>query len=44
VVAGVKLDPVLAAWGEIATDDVNAAKYGENNPEAVKLMDRAGWK
>jgi iron(III) transport system substrate-binding protein len=44
VVAGVELDPVLASWGEIKTDDVNAAKYGENNPEAVKLMDRAGWK
>jgi iron(III) transport system substrate-binding protein len=44
VVAGVKPDPVLEAWGEIKTDAVNAAKYGENNPEAVKLMDRAGWK
>jgi iron(III) transport system substrate-binding protein len=44
VVAGVKLDPVLAGWGEIKTDDVNAARYGANNPEAVKLMDRAGWK
>jgi len=43
VVEGVKLDPVLEQWGEIETDDVNAAKYGENNPEAVKLMDRAGW-
>jgi iron(III) transport system substrate-binding protein len=43
VVEGVKLDPVLEQWGEIKTDDVNAAKYGENNPEAVKLMDRAGW-
>jgi iron(III) transport system substrate-binding protein len=44
VVAGVKLDPVLEGWGEIKTDSVNAAKLGENNPEAVKLMDRAGWK
>ena len=43
VVEGVKLNPVLEQWGEIETDDVNAAKYGENNPEAVKLMDRAGW-
>jgi len=43
VVEGVKLDPVLEQWGEIKTDDVNAARYGENNPEAVKLMDRAGW-
>jgi iron(III) transport system substrate-binding protein len=44
VVADVKADPVLEAWGEIKTDAVNAAKYGENNPEAVMLMDRAGWK
>ena len=41
---GVKLDPVLEQWGEIKTDAVNAAKLGENNPEAVKLMDRVGWK
>ena len=44
VVAGVKLDPVLEQWGEIKTDAVNAARLGENNPEAVKLMDRVGWK
>jgi iron(III) transport system substrate-binding protein len=44
VVADVKADPVLETWGEIKTDAVNAAKYGENNPEAVMLMDRAGWK
>jgi iron(III) transport system substrate-binding protein len=44
VVEGVKLDPILAGWGEIKTDDVNAAKYGENNPAAVMLMDRVGWK
>jgi iron(III) transport system substrate-binding protein len=43
VVAGIKLDPVLEAWGEIKTDTINAAKLGENNPEAVKLMDRVGW-
>jgi iron(III) transport system substrate-binding protein len=44
VVEGVKLDPVLEQWGEIKTDAVNAAKLGENNPDAVKLMDRVGWK
>ena len=44
VVDGVKLDPVLEQWGEIRTDAINAAKLGENNPEAVKLMDRVGWK
>jgi iron(III) transport system substrate-binding protein len=44
VVADVELDPILQSWGEIKSDVVSAAKYGENNPEAVKLMDRAGWK
>jgi iron(III) transport system substrate-binding protein len=44
VVEGVKLDPVLEQWGPIKTDAVNAAKLGENNPDAVKLMDRFGWK
>jgi iron(III) transport system substrate-binding protein len=44
VVDGVKLDPVLEQWGDIKTDAINAAKLGENNPDAVKLMDRAGWK
>ena len=44
VVEGVKPDPVLEEWGEIKTDAVNAARLGENNPKAVKLMDRVGWK
>jgi iron(III) transport system substrate-binding protein len=44
VVEGVKTDPILEQWGDIKTDQVNAASYGENNAEAVMLMDRAGWK
>ena len=44
VVEGVELVPVLEQWAAVKTDDVNAAKFGENNPEAVKLMDRVGWK
>jgi iron(III) transport system substrate-binding protein len=44
VVEGVKLEPILEQWGEIKTDQINAASYGEHNAEAVKLMDRAGWK
>jgi iron(III) transport system substrate-binding protein len=44
VVEGVKFDPVLEQWGAIKTDAINAAKLGENNPDAVKLMDRVGWK
>jgi iron(III) transport system substrate-binding protein len=44
VVEGVEPDPVLAKWGDFKTDSIDAASYGENNAEAVKIMDRAGWK
>jgi iron(III) transport system substrate-binding protein len=44
VVEGVKTDPVLEQWGDIKTDQINAASYGENNADAVMLMDRVGWK
>ncbi len=44
VVDGAKLDPILEGWGEIKTDTINAAAYGENQAEAVKLMDRVGWR
>ena len=43
MVDDVKLDPILAEWGEFKIDDVNAGTYGQNNAEAVKLMDRVGW-
>ena len=33
----------LAQWGEFQADDLNLSKLGELNPDAVKLMDRAGW-
>jgi iron(III) transport system substrate-binding protein len=44
VVDGVKLSPVLEAWGSYKTDSVNVAEFGEHNAEALKAMDRAGWK
>jgi iron(III) transport system substrate-binding protein len=44
VVEGAKTDPVLEQWGDIKTDQINAASYGENNADAVMLMDRVGWK
>jgi len=34
----------LAAWGEFKPDDLSLAKLGEFTGEAVRLMDRAGWK
>lgn len=41
---GVALDPVVAAWGEFRADPVNVAEAGRLQADAVRLMDRAGWK
>jgi len=43
VVDDVKLTPVLEAWGDIKTDSVAVIAFGENNADALKAMDRAGW-
>ncbi|BAU12336.1 ABC transporter substrate-binding protein [Leptolyngbya sp. NIES-3755] len=43
-VAGVPIDAVLASYGTFKADNLNAAIYGRNNAEALKIMDRAGWK
>ena len=42
--AGMKLDPVVAAWGEFRADPVNVSVAGKRQAEAVRLMDRAGWR
>lgn len=34
----------LAAWGAFKADSLNLAQLGELNAEAVKLMDRVGWR
>ncbi len=44
VVAGVSLDPVLASYGTFRADAMNAATYGRLNPQALQIMDRAGWR
>jgi iron(III) transport system substrate-binding protein len=44
VVVGVALDPIVASFGKFKEDRLNAAVYGRNNAEALKIMDRAGWK
>jgi iron(III) transport system substrate-binding protein len=44
VVAGVEPHPTLAGWGKFKEDALNAAVYGKNNAEALRVMDRAGWK
>ena len=44
VVKDVAVHPVIAAWGSFKEDQLNAAVFGKNNPEALKITDRAGWK
>jgi len=35
---------ILASWGKFKSDSINLDQLGKNNAEAVKIMDRAGWK
>lgn len=44
VVEGVPASDVARDFGEFKADGVSVAAYGENNPEAVRIMDRAGWR
>lgn len=41
---GVAADPIVAAWGEYLGDPINVAEAGRRQADAVRLMDRAGWK
>ncbi|CAN5880341.1 Fe(3+) ABC transporter substrate-binding protein [soil metagenome] len=43
VVAGVPIADVVQGFGDFKEDTLNVAVLGENNPEAVRIMDRAGW-
>ena len=43
VVEGTPVDPIVGAFGTFKADDVNVNLLGENQPEAVRIMDRAGW-
>lgn len=44
VAEGVSVDDVVAELGDFKRDSVNVSAYGRNNPEAIKLADRVGWK
>lgn len=44
VVAGVAPSSVIEGFGEFKADTLNVAVYGENNPLAVQIFDRVGWK
>lgn len=43
VLTGVEIDPVLGSYGQFREDSINAAVFGRNNAEALRIMDRAGW-
>ena len=44
VKSGVAWSPTLEAWGSFEADQVNLETLGELNTEAIRIMDRAGWK
>ena len=41
---GVTGGSILQSWGSFTADSLNLAVLGEKNQEAVRAMDRAGWK
>ncbi|WFM71615.1 Fe(3+) ABC transporter substrate-binding protein [Halomonas sp. CKK8] len=43
-VESAETDGVIASWGDFKKDDLNVSVLGENNPEAVRIFDRAGWR
>ncbi|EPC02878.1 iron deficiency-induced protein A [Litchfieldella anticariensis FP35 = DSM 16096] len=44
VVEGVKKDEVLESWGDFKKDGINVSILGENNPKAIRIFDRVGWR
>ena len=41
---GVEWSETLQKWGKFKQDDISMDVLGENNGEAVRLMNRAGWR
>ncbi|MDX1569030.1 MAG: extracellular solute-binding protein [Xanthomonadales bacterium] len=44
VLEATQVDPVLEAWGDFEADPVNLEVAGRRQAQAVKLMDRAGYR
>ncbi|WP_438958670.1 Fe(3+) ABC transporter substrate-binding protein [Porticoccus sp.] len=40
----IEIGPVLCSWGTFKADPVELYKLGAGNGEALRLMDRAGWR
>jgi iron(III) transport system substrate-binding protein len=41
---GISINETLRQWGNFVSDEVNIDQLGKLNADAVRLMDRAGWK
>ncbi len=41
---GVASSALLSSWGTFRADSLNLSELGKNNADAVKIMDKAGWK
>lgn len=44
VIASAETSDLVKSWGSFKPDTVNLDLLGRNNAEAVRVMDRAGWK
>ncbi|MEB3278324.1 MAG: Fe(3+) ABC transporter substrate-binding protein [Lyngbya sp.] len=44
VVSQVPVSGVLSQYGTFKSDSMNVAAYGQKNADAIRLMDRSGWK
>ncbi len=41
---GIELHPILQGFGSFKADSLDLSELGERNPQAVMLMDKAGWR
>ena len=41
---GIAWSDTVSAWGQFKADSLGLSQLGELNPEAVRVMDRAGWR
>ena len=44
VLGGAEMTEALSSLGDPKVDELNVSAYGKNQPEAVKVFDRAGWR
>jgi iron(III) transport system substrate-binding protein len=44
VIPSAEISDLVKSWGDFKSDKLNLDVLGKNNAEAVRIMDRAGWK